>query len=138
MKIEVKRTPSVNGTTIGEMWIDGKFECYTCEDQIRIKGLKIPGRTAIWEGTYNVLVTMSNRFKKLLPLVENVSKFEGIRIHAGNTAEDTEGCILVGAGKGPLGQSITESRKALATLQPKIEAALAKGETVTLTITNPK
>jgi len=75
--------------------------CWTLEDAVReLDGMpvgrwKIKGHTAIPVGTYKVLVTFSNRFKKLLPLLWEVPGFGGIRIHGGNTAEDTEGCILV-------------------------------------------
>lgn len=59
-------------------------------------GKKIAGKTAIPEGRYAVAVTFSPRFKRWLPLLLHVPMFEGIRIHAGNSAEDTAGCILPG------------------------------------------
>ena len=97
MKIVVVRDTFTENSTIGKMLIDGAFFCYTLEDTIR--DTKIAGETAIPYGTYKVIVNMSNRFKRLMPLLLNVPNFEGVRIHNGNTKEHTHGCILVGATK---------------------------------------
>ena len=91
--------------TIGKLYVDDQFECYTLEDKVR--PVKIPGKTAIPTGRYEVIINFSQRFQRLLPLFLNVPNFEGVRIHPGNTAADTEGCILVGETKdeGSIGQS---------------------------------
>lgn len=126
MKLTLNRSKPIGNSTPGTLFIDGKFECYTLEDLVRAK--KIPGLTAIPTGTYVVQITMSNRFKKLLPLLLNVPNFEGVRIHAGNTSEDTEGCILVGAGTSILcgNAVITDSRKAFSSLFAKLQAYKGK------------
>ncbi|OYU80773.1 MAG: hypothetical protein CFE23_07310 [Flavobacterium sp. BFFFF1] len=104
-------------STIGELTIDGKFECFTLEDVER--DVKIHGKTAIPKGRYELTITMSNRFKKELPLLINVPNYEGVRIHPGNKAEDTEGCILVGKTKTT--DFIGNSRDAFEALFPKLK-----------------
>ena len=94
MKLELIRQEFTDISTIGELIIEGEHFCYTLEDPVRDE--KIDGMTAIPCATYEVEVTYSPRFKKNMPLLKNVENFEGIRIHSGNTASDTEGCILVG------------------------------------------
>lgn len=90
----LKRIKEINNATLGELYINNKFVCYTLEDRVRSE--KIKHETAIPSGTYNLIINQSVRFKKKLPLLLNVPNFTGIRIHAGNTIEDTSGCILVG------------------------------------------
>ena len=126
MKIEVKRLHRTSNSTIGELTIDGKFECYTLEDVERY--VKIKGETAIAKGTYKVIINQSNRFKRLLPLLINVPNFEGVRIHAGNSNHDTEGCILVGQNRSL--DYITKSRKAFDSLFTKMQ----KAKDITITI----
>lgn len=94
MNLTLIREPSENGRTFGVLYVDGVFECHTLEDPVR--PFKVAGHTAIPAGRYRVSLTWSPRFKRLLPLVENVPGFEGIRFHPGNSADDTEGCILPG------------------------------------------
>jgi hypothetical protein len=126
MKLEVKRLHRTDNSTIGELTIDGKFECYTLEDKER--DVKIKGETAIPKGTYKVIINQSNRFKKLLPLLIGVPNFEGVRIHPGNSNHDTEGCILVGMNRSV--DYITKSRKAFDSLFKKMQGA----KSITITI----
>lgn len=82
-------------STIGDLFINDEFFCFTLEDEIRMKGAKVYGKTAIASGTYEIILTVSNRFGRLMPLLLNVPDFSGVRIHGGNTAKDTHGCPLV-------------------------------------------
>jgi hypothetical protein len=119
MQITVKRLHKTNTSTIGELLVDGIFQCYTLEDTER--PVKIKNETAIPKGTYKVIINQSNRFKRLLPLLLNVPNFEGVRIHSGNTNHDTEGCILVGQTRGD--NYVGQSRKAFEKLFKKMQAA---------------
>ena len=95
-------------------------------------GRKIKGRSAIPEGRYAVVISWSPKMKAWLPILLGVPNFEGIRIHAGNTAKDTQGCILVGRNQ-RVGE-VLESRKWLYELKQKIVEAKKRGEPVWLTI----
>lgn len=101
MQLKLERSVFAEKSTFGKLTMDGKFFAYTCEDKVRNLGMnckgKIKNETAINPGTYEVILSFSNRFKKYLPLLLNVACFEGIRVHGGNTAADSEGCILVGS-----------------------------------------
>lgn len=94
MKLSVERTHGTKQWTHGKLYINGVYFCDTLEDEERT--VKLPRETAIPCGTYKVIINMSNRFKKLMPLLIAVPNFEGVRIHNGNTKDHTEGCILVG------------------------------------------
>ena len=134
MNITIKRYEFGEDYTIGRLYINDVFECFTLEDKVRpTTEPKVPGKTAIPTGTYKVIVDFSNRFQQLMPHILNVSNFEGVRIHSGNTDKDTEGCILVGQTK--TGKNfIGNSKKAYASLFKKINEALAKKEVIILTL----
>ena len=119
MDLRVKRLEFSDDSTIGELSVDGQFECYTLEDKVR--PVKIKGKTAIPAGQYEVVINFSQRFQKLLPLLLNVPNFEGVRIHPGNIPANTEGCILVGDTKGV--DFIGQSRVAFARLFEKMKTA---------------
>ena len=132
MEITVRREQYRPGSTIGRLFVDGAFECYTLEDGIRTN--KVYGETAIPAGSYPVEINYSPTFKKQLPLLRNVPKFDGIRIHPGNTPANTLGCILVGRGWQPGAETITASRLAFTPLMTKIADALKRGEQVVLRV----
>ena len=107
MLIEVKRFEFKDTYTVGKMYVDGVYECYTLEDVVR-NGTKVIGKTAIYPGEYKIIIDSSTRFKQDMPHILDVPDFTGVRIHSGNTSEDTDGCILLGstwAGKDFIGNS---------------------------------
>lgn len=106
MKLHLKRTFLGSKYTIGRLTIDDVYFCDTLEDVER--EVKIPKETCIPRGTYKVAMDFSMRFQELMPHILDVPNFEGIRIHAGNTAADTEGCILLGTNSKP--GMVTNSR----------------------------
>jgi hypothetical protein len=133
MKLTLRRgetTPS--GATIGDLEIDGRWFCYTLEDAVRPPGVIERGKTAIPAGHYPVMVTYSPRFKVNMPLLIGVPDFSGIRIHPGNTKDDTEGCILVGTSKGR--DAIYGSR----VVYDRLMGRLALASDCTIEIINPE
>ena len=134
MELRLKRIAKKDTYTIGRLFIDGEYFCDTLEDKVRdlSKEAKVKGQTAIPTGRYRVYLTYSPRFKRILPLLEDVPQFTGVRIHRGNTAKDTEGCILVGynreVGK-VLDSAVTEQR-----LMAVLQNAVNKGEQIFITI----
>lgn len=134
MKLTLQRKTATPHSTIGEIYINGAFSCFTLEDRLRAPGVKIHGQTCIPAGTYQVAITMSNRFKTVMPLLVGVPNFSGVRIHVGNSAVNTEGCLLVGrtAGKDWVG----ESRMAYVHLFNQLAVA-ARTEKIEIEILNP-
>lgn len=142
MKIDLHRKWRKKGYSIGILSINGQRICETLEDEDRnlcendslkmIKEFKVYGETAIPLGRYQITWTYSPRFKKMLPLLNGVPGFEGIRIHSGNKAKDTEGCILLGRNT-EVG-TVTNSRYWTNKVNGLIEAACKRKEEVTINI----
>lgn len=120
MKLKLLRTEFYKHNTIGRLYVDGVFECYTLEDTVRT-GPKVYGETAIPEGEYRITLELSPRFQKILPRLHAVPSFEGVLIHTGNKAEQTEGCILVG--RSEKDTYIEESKLAFDALLSKLQKA---------------
>ena len=109
MKIELVRIAFKNTYTIGKLYVDDTYFCDVLEDVDRgldssmseseILEKKVKGQTAIPTGHYVINITYSPKYKRMMPLLLNVKGYSGIRIHSGNTAKDTEGCLIVGKNK---------------------------------------
>ncbi len=151
MELILERIAKRKGYTIGRLSIrrqvideyltgsEDEYFCDTLEPTWRDYAngaYKIKGRSAIPEGRYAVVISYSPKFKQWLPILlgdlEFNRKWQGIRIHAGNTAKDTEGCILVGKNR-EVGR-VLDSRRWLYELKRKIIDARNRGEAVWLTI----
>lgn len=143
MKLTLNRRPSIGGATIGELVEDGVRLCWTLEDEIRervgepVANWKIRGATAIPAGEYRVTLEHSPRFGPDTLTINNVPGFTGVRMHAGNTSDQTDGCPL-------LGLRVTEtsivggtSAPAVALIKARVRAALQAGQHVLLSINNP-
>lgn len=152
MEIKVKRIARKETYTIGKMYVDGAYICDTLEDKDRgltsnmsvaqICGVKVHGETAIPTGRYLVdMKTVSPRFggraqyqfcKGRLPRLCNTPGYQGVLIHCGNTAKDTEGCILVGENKER--GKVLNSTATFRMLYPILKAADERGEQIYITI----
>ena len=130
MELKLQRKWLTDQSTIGELTIDGKFAGYVLEDVVRAE--KIYGKTAIPAGRYRITLTPSARFKRVLPLVNDVPNYAGIRIHPGNTAADTEGCLLPGMARGE--NLVTQSRVAFNAIFKQMQQAK---EEIWIEIVNP-
>ena len=135
MNLLVKRVDLTNERTIGQLFVDGVFECWTLEDTVRTPGVKIQNQTAIPAGTYRVTWRWSDHFGKDMLHVEDVPGFAGIEIHGGNDAADTDGCLLVGRDR--LGHDeIANCAPAKEALEAKVCPVLDAGTPVWITYQN--
>lgn len=155
MNLRLIREPSRNSATLGSLYVDGHWQCFTLEDEIRergprpatvaegfaedtaalakwVAGWKKPGRTAIPAGTYRVVITPSARFLRDLPLLVDVPGFSGIRLHPGNGPLETEGCLLVGRDRLP--GRVLQSRAAFEGLFALLQKAT---DDMWITVENP-
>lgn len=142
MKILVQTTAKKPLYTISKMYLDGVYFCDVLEDTVRDLNndgdlddageTKIYGETAIPAGTYKVVLSYSNRFKRVLPEILGVKGFEGIRIHGGNDRNDTHGCLLVG--KNNVVGKVTDSQNTLNRLFGKLDDAVMEKEAITIEI----
>lgn len=134
MEILIDRKYKKKNYTIGNVYINGVYFCDSLEDTDRglrddmyvseLRDMKVDERTAIPTGRYEVEITYSNRFGKMMPLVCDVKAFDGIRIHSGNTHEDTEGCILFGKNRA-VGK-VLDSRKTMSYFMEVLEETLKR------------
>ena len=141
MEITSNRIVRTENSTISEVKINGVFQCFVLEDKdrglfsgmplVEIQQIKIHGKTAIPTGRYRVTISFSNRFKKYLPELHEVKGFAGIRIHAGNTAEDTEGCLITGLSHKT--DFVFNSKTAFDALMKKLQA-VEKKEMIFITV----
>lgn len=139
MEIQLTRQRFYQKDTIGRLVVDGDDYCYTLEDRVRtLNSLadKVAGETAIPWGRYQVVIDFSQRFQRKMPHILDVPFFDGIRIHPGNTDEDTEGCILLGMTFDPaITDFVGQSRVAFDEFFANLEQAIALGEKAWITIT---
>jgi hypothetical protein len=148
MNLTLQRlTPPGRPRTFGKLFIDGVQVCHTLEDEVReqlgqpVADWKIKGATAIpstqfVRTSYEVTLEQSARFGPDTLSVNNVPGFSFIRMHAGNTEQDTEGCPLLGMQINSLGIVGGTSRPAVALVKGRVAEAINKGEKVWLTINN--
>ena len=103
-ELELRRHAPAHGCIIGELFINGKFFCYTLE---RVA-------VAIPAGAYQVLLNQSPKFRKLMPLLvgAHVPASWGVRMHCGTKPANTDACVLVGLAKMPSNVKIYKSVEA--------------------------
>ena len=137
----VRRFFAVKATE-GDLTVDGLRECVTLEDHSPWSdpaAVKVPGRTCIPPGRYKIVLVDSQRFGTDTLSLVGVPGFTAIRIHAGNTSAQTEGCILVGQdATAPDDDWIGRSAAALKALKVTVIQRLRAGEEAWITITEAR
>ena len=151
MELVLNRILKGNEYTIGELYIDGIYQCDTLEDRVRplpkvcpntSKGIsctckeKVYGNTAIPAGTYKIVLSYSNRFKKVMPELLDVPHFLGIRIHSLNYPSETDGCIGVGVWDERKGDWVSNSRVNYNKVFKLLKKAFDSKEEITIQINN--
>lgn len=134
MELTLNRIFLGSSATIGELYVDEEHIADTLEDRVRPEGEKVYGKTAIPEGTYEMVLSYSPRFKKILPEILNVPNFTGIRIHCGNSSADSSGCILVGTWDGEKEDWVSDSKVAFNKLMSLLQKAADNKEKITITV----
>lgn len=148
VNVELRTVAQNNKYTIGKLYIDGKYYCDTIEDTVRdlpekcpytVKGQackckeKVYAKTAIPAGIYEIKMTYSNKFKRVLPLLMDVPHFIGIRIHRGNTEIDSAGCIIIGENK--VKGKVINSTQYEVDIVKKFNKYVQEGKKILITIT---
>ena len=141
MKISVERYLYSKDFTLGNVYLDGLYECKSLEDEHR--EVKVMHETCIPEGVYNVTLrtfgSHHEKYKVKFPeihkgmlWVKDVPGFTSILIHIGNSDEDTSGCLLVGVVADEKNGKVYKSTEAYLKLYRKVTDAMKRGETVTI------
>lgn len=133
MKLTLVRDTFTDKSTTGKLFVDDVFECYVLEDVVRT-GPKIYGKTAIPEGVYKVTIDYSPKYDRPMIHILSVPGYDGIRMHSGNVAEDTEGCLLTGRIR--RSNWVGESKLALVPVFQKINAAISAHEKIIIEVTH--
>lgn len=141
MELILERKKYTPQTTIGQLYVDGKMLCHTIEDTVRPPGIKVMNHTAIPEGEYKIVLSMSSKFGRVLPMIYtednkyevklNGIGFKGIRIHKGHSHKSTSGCLIVGLTQ--TGVTVSDSQVAEESLMTFLDKAT---DAITLVVIN--
>lgn len=138
MTMHLIREHALERNTVGRLYVDGLWKWFTLEDTLRLHGPKVYGETCIPAGKYQVVLTLSARFKRVMPLLLNVPGFDGVRIHGGNTDKDTLGCILVGGSCKPDNLWIGDCKPALDSVYKSIQDCITSGGKCWIEVIDPQ